>query len=191
MGLFADFIADLLTQQIRKSMNNKRKAKAKEREAQQKAQIAAGIRKQAREQAGQYLKIVHDCADLVNSTTNPDVFFPRYKLLLDNLGKMAGLECTGIFDGSNKLPSDDFLRIEAQFSEATNAFIDRSFAAAKSKADNLKTEKGKQNAMNRYFDNMKTYVEDMTGESVAHLYELEKTHFEGETQCTQSKMLTK
>lgn len=157
---------------------DKRKQKAAEREAKEKAELARRIREQAKEQADQWLKIVYDCAELVNTTKNPDVFFPRYELMLEYLGKLSGLECTGIFSNSRELPSVALARVEAQFSTATNDFINRSFEAAREDAATLKTEKGKANAIKRFFAKMDILTIYMSAESVDYLETLKKEHIQ-------------
>jgi hypothetical protein len=152
-----------------------------EREAREKKALADNIRTQAKMQSQQLLKIVHDCAELVNTTVNPEVFFMRYNLMLENLEKLAGLECTGIFDNSPALPSAEFLRIEKLFTAATNDFLDRSFEKTKERADTLKTENGKKNAIKRYFDDMEKYIIRMDGESVEHLDKIKETYLKGNT----------
>lgn len=145
-----------------------------EREAREKQKLADDIRAHAKLQASQLLKIVNDCAELVNTTANPEVFFPRYNLMLEHLETLAGLECTGIFANSPELPSEAFLRIESQFGAATNDFLDRSFEAAKKHADSLKTDKGKTAAIKRYFDNMEHYIIYMNGESLEYFDKLKE-----------------
>lgn len=146
-------------------------------EAHAKAELAARMRAEAKEQAGRHLKIVNESAALVNETTNPEVFFSRYNLILEHLERLAGLECTGIFSNSRELPSEAFLRTEAMFPAATNKFIDRAFEEAKKHADGLKTEKGKTAALLRFFDSMDKYISHMDSESVEHLEKLkEKTN---------------
>lgn len=145
-----------------------------EREAREKQKLADDIRAHAKLQASQLLKIVNDCAELVNTTVNPEVFFQRYSLMLEHLEALAGLECTGIFANSAELPSEAFLRIEAQFGAATNDFLDRSFEATKKHADSLKTDKGKIAAIKRYFDNMEHYIIYMSGESLEYFDKLKE-----------------
>ena len=160
----------------------KKKARlAAEREAREKQELANRIRAQAKEQADQWLKIVKDCAEIVNTTKNPEVFFNRYRLMLDYLEKLAGLECTGIFSNSPELPSEAFLRTESIFPGETNCFINRSFEAVKAKADTLKTQKGKLNAIGRYFEDMEKHIISMEPESVDYLEDL-KNRIMGEYQ---------
>ena len=156
-------------------MLQKRKKKlAEEKKAREKQELAEKIRTQAKFHAVQWLKIIDDCAELVNTTKNPEVFFPRYSLMLDYLEKLAGLECTGIFDNSKALPSAEYLRVDDLFPAATKDFIDRSFAAEKERAETLKTESGKKKAIARYFTNMDKYRNNMDSENVQYLDELRK-----------------
>jgi hypothetical protein len=142
------------------------------REIREKQELADRIRKQAQFQSQGSLKIINDCVELINTTVNPEVFFMRYNLMLEHLETLAGLECTGIFENSSELPSEAFLRIEAQFTAATNDFLDRSFEKAKEHADTLKTENGKTNAIKRYFNNMEKHIIHMSAESLECFYKM-------------------
>lgn len=168
------FLNELLKMGIAAQQQKKKQQAAAEREAREKQELANKIRAQAKEQADQWLKIINDCANLVNTTVNPEVFFPRYSLMLDYLEKLAGLECTGIFNNSKAKPKEEFYRVDDLFPAATNSFIDRSFAAAKEKAEALKTESGKKNAISRFFASMDKYRVEMEPESIRHLDELRK-----------------
>jgi hypothetical protein len=159
--------------------NHKKSVSPAEREAIEKRKLADKIRKHAQLQSVGLLKIVNDCTELVNTTVNPEVFFMRYNLMLEHLESLAGLECTGIFDNSPELPSEAFLRIEAQFTTETNAFLERSFEKAKSHADTLKTDSGKQNAIKRYFDNMEKHTIHMSGESLKYFDNMKETYLKG------------
>lgn len=145
-----------------------------------KRELAEKIRTHASFQSQQSLKIVNDCVELVNTTVNPDVFFMRYNLMLEHLEKLAGLECTGIFDNSPELPSVAFLRVEAQFTDATNDFLQRSFKKAKSHAETLKTDSGKTNAIQRYFENMEKYIINMSSESLSYFDNMKESYTKGE-----------
>ena len=99
--------------------------------------------------------------------------------MLENLEKLVGLECTGIFENSKELPSEAFSRIEAQFDAATNDFLQRSFEKAKAHADTLKTDSGKTNAIKRYFDNMEKYIIHMNGKSLEYFDKMKETFLKG------------
>lgn len=176
MGFFSNMIKDQVRDSVIQSLREAEKKKAAGLEIQGKAKLAQKMRSQAKEQADQYLRILHDCTNLVNTTTNPQVFFERWELMVLHLGYLVGLECTGIFENSRELPSEALKRVETQFPAATNDFIDRAFAAAKERADKLKTEKGKQSAILRFFEGMERYAERMDSESIVYFYELKDKH---------------
>lgn len=160
----------------KKQKNAQKKETLAERETREKQKLADGIRTQAKEQAQQRLKIVKDCVEILNTTVKPDVFFNRYNLMIEHLDALVGLESTGIFANSPELPSEAFLRVEKQFDDATNAFLDRSFEAAKVHAETLKTDNGKKNAIKRYFDNMEKYIIYMNAESLEHFNKMKEAN---------------
>ncbi len=180
MGLFKSLlnaaIKKTATDMVMAAKERESAKKACTDEARAKAELAARMRAEAKEYSAGYLKIVKESATLVNETTNPEVFFKRYDLMLEHLERLAGLECTGIFENSRELPSAAFLRIEAQFPAATNDFIDRAFEEAQKHADSLKTEKGKTAALHRFFDSMDKYIIHMDSESVEYLNRLREKH---------------
>lgn len=181
MGVLKTVLQRAVTKQINKHFkyDSAKSKRTTSRDIQEKQKLAEDIRLHAKLQSQQLLKIVNDCAELVNTTVNPDVFFMRYNLMLEKLEELAGLECTGIFDNSPELPSEAFLRVEAQFTAATNEFLERSLKKAKEHADTLKTESGKSKAMSRYFDNMEKYSIHMDSESLEYLYKMKETYLKG------------
>ena len=170
MGLFKNAFKKAVKKQIRESL------KKAEQEKREKQELSNKMKGHAKLQSQQLLKIVSDCVQLVNTTVNPEVFFSRYNLMLENLEQLAGLECTGIFEGSKELPSDAFLRVESQFDTVTNAFLNRSFEKAKTHAETLKTDSGKLNTIKRYFDNMEKYTIHMSNESREHFNKMKETY---------------
>lgn len=178
MGFFKKLFKQAIINQTKQQRApSQRQSASSARKVITKHDVADGIKAQARERAQQLLKIVRDCAELVNTTSNPEVFFMRYNLMLEHLETLAGLECTGIFENSPELPSKAFLRVESQFTTETNIFLDRSFASAKEHADTLKTADEKKNAIQSYFNNMEKYIHHMDGESLEYFYKL-KTEYE-------------
>ena len=159
---------------------SRKKRLAAEREAREKQELANRMREQAKAQSSQWLKIVNDCVELVNTTKSPSVFFPRYNLMLEHLENLAGLECTGIFNNSKELPSVALSRVENQFPAATQDFIDRSYAAAKAKADTLKTDRGRKAAIARYFEEMDEYIVYMAPVSIDYWEDLKNTTEKGD-----------
>lgn len=122
--------------------------------------------------APQWLRIVNDCATLVNTTVNPEVFFYRYDLMLENIEKLASIEKIVHFSG--KKPSAQLKELRAQKERETDTFIDRAHQAALEHAVSLKTEKGRDAAMQRFFRSMDPYVDRMTPGNRSHLQALEE-----------------
>lgn len=131
-------------------------------------------KKEARFMAPQWLKIIYECADHVNTTTNPEVVFSRYDLMLETLAKLADVE--RLVKLSGKKPSVQLKELVTIRERATNTFIDRSYQAARDGATNLKTEKGRVNAINNYFEKMGAYRGRMTPANLAHLSALQEQH---------------
>lgn len=177
MGLFKNLVKKSIKAAEKETKKEaEEKIKAAQWEAQQKQRIADDIRKHAQFESAQLLKIIHECADLVNTTKNPEVFFPRYNLMLEHLETLAGFECTGIYNNSPELPSTAFLRIEEQFPEETIKFINRSYDEAIAKMENFKTDKGKENTLRRYFEKMEKHTIYMDSESVEYFESLKEKH---------------
>ena len=114
------------------------------------------------------IKNISTYTELVNHTCDPDVFFPTYKCLIDDLKELAKYESMGIFSGSKELPSLALKRISSQYEEQTNVFIDRTYENELEqivKTDDilLKAEKKKS-----FFENMDRYLPAMLFESSSH-----------------------
>ena len=119
----------------------------------------------------QWLKIINECAGHVNTTINPEVFFSRYDLMLETVAKLAEVE--RLVKLSGKRPSVQLKELAAIRDRETITFIDRSYQDARDKAANLKTEKGRLNAIDNYFEKMNAYSGRMSPAVLAHLSTLQ------------------
>ncbi len=101
------------------------------------------------------LKIVQDCINLVNNTKNPDVFFSRYDMLIEELSALSRMEGRIKFLGqSPSVALQDFLsRKQYTFSD----FINRYYKNVEEKINNLTTEKAKQNNAKKFYDSLVVY----------------------------------
>ena len=132
-------------------------------------------KKIAKFMAPQWLRIVNDCATLVNQTTNPEVFFYRYDLMLEHVENLSKIQRIVHFSGTK--PSAQLKILIEQRERETDTFLDRAYQAALEHAASLKTPKGKENAMQRFFQSLEPYKERMTVNNVSHLKQLqEKTN---------------
>lgn len=115
-------------------------------------------------------KVVNECVILLGDTNNPDTFFTRFNLLIDHLKALSKVERHYSF--SRMLPSAQLKKLSADKEMMANAFIDKSWEKLLSKISSLKTEKTKQNNINKFFENMNLYKNNMSGSSIEHLSKL-------------------
>lgn len=101
------------------------------------------------------LEIVQDCIKLVNTTKNPDVFFPRYEKLLEELSALSRME--GRIKFSGLLPSAALQDFVSRKEYTFNDFIDRYYRSVEEKINNLTTEKAKINNSQKFYDSLAVY----------------------------------
>lgn len=117
------------------------------------------------EQAQNDMRIFDDCATLINSTVKPDVFFSRLDLAESTLNHLVTLEpymnqikCIQL-DASM---SDLMDKFQEEKDSYTTDFLYRYYASVKEKADGLKTEKGKQNQFQKFYESLEPYFESIS-----------------------------
>lgn len=93
-------------------------------------------------------RIVDDCMRLISSTTNSDVFFSRYDLLLKTLSDMGEYVMLGRYN--------DYKQSNIE------SFIVRSYNNALIKADGMKTEKGKCNQFRKAYDDIMKHSSELS-----------------------------
>ncbi len=109
--------------------------------------------------AAQMLKIVNDCANLINTTKNPKVFFERYDLLIEKLKQLSKLECLVHFRGNT--PSKDLKQTLNKKAFTINDFIDRYYQDTIEKIKSLKTIQAKQKRIENFYQNLFYYNDCM------------------------------
>lgn len=118
------------------------------------------------------LKVMNESADLVNNTLKPDVFFKRYNILIEYGEKLVQFEPYVKFKGTS--PTNTLKDIKNQRHQATLNFLERYYQNTELKATSLKTERGKQNAYQKFFDSLKAYSSDMDEETLLYISNLQK-----------------
>ena len=114
--------------------------------------------------APQWLKIMMESRDIVNRTTDPEVFFSRYDLVIENANKLAGISKYVKFKGTK--PAEVLRQVTAQEDAATRDFILRCFQRAQLNAEKVKTEKGKRNQFEKFQSSLESYFFRMSQENV-------------------------
>lgn len=116
------------------------------------------------------LEILNDCAELIESTVNPEVFFARYDLYMEKLSILSDAQSVRLV----KVKGDDLvakykeMNTEEKRISTINEFIDRFWKSTCIKADNLKTEKGKNNRYQKFLDSLSEYNEKMPRECIEY-----------------------
>lgn len=125
----------------------------------------------ARFMAPQWLKIARDCTNLVNKTTNPEVFFSRYDLLIEQYRNLAGIEHLVKFSGTK--PSAQLRNVIASREHETELFLKRAFDKLTQDINKLKTAKAKGNRVDAFFSKMECYKDYLTPSNIALLEKME------------------
>ncbi|MGN0629985.1 MAG: hypothetical protein ACI4JN_01540, partial [Ruminococcus sp.] len=124
------------------------------------------------EHAKSLLKQLNESTNIVNHTTNPKTYFERLNFIFDTLMEMTKYEKSGIYKGSS--PTQNLNKLKNDLESSVNAFIDRAYDAQIKKACSLKTEQGKINSLNKFFDSMFAAFESAdtlwSGDSVREHY---------------------
>lgn len=120
--------------------------------------------------APQWMKILMDCRNLVNTTTRADVFFPRYSLLKETAGNLASISKYIKFSGTK--PAEVLRIAQEQEDDAARHFILRSYEQAWTGAEKAKTEKGKRSQIERFRAAMEPYYDQMSGDNVRLVQQL-------------------
>lgn len=106
-----------------------------------------------------HLEIANDSAKLFNNTANAEVFFSRYDLFIKECEFLIALsEFVKLYDSNI---SNQLQKAKGQYNQIVMDFINRAWIDTCAKAERLKTEKGKQNKYNKFFELMKQYEHRM------------------------------
>ena len=124
-------------------------------------------------------EIAHDCMELINSTTVPETFFSRYNLLIEKLTLLSNLEQYVKFNKYS--PTQQLSSVIRKKTLATNAFIDRYWNSTVEKASSLKTEKGRRNRYQKFYDTLLKYADKMTEENMLYVENIVKDKIDIET----------
>lgn len=115
--------------------------------------------------AQQLLKQCQDSTNIVNRTKTPRVFFERYDLLIKNTDNLVQLEQFIKFKGL--APYTQLKELKNLKETQTNMMIERFVEDIQNQIDKLKTDKAKINTINKAFDNLSKYNEEMTQNNIS------------------------
>lgn len=105
------------------------------------------------------LKEVGRYSDIANHTANADEFFGNYHGMEGKLRELAEYEKFGVFKGGT--PSKDLARIENNFQNDLNLFIQRSWICLKEEIKDMDEEQAARRR-GEYFRSMTKYEGEMS-----------------------------
>ena len=114
--------------------------------------------------APQWVTILVESRDIVNRTTDPDVFFSRYDTAKETAEKLASISKYVKFKGTK--PADVLRQVTEQEDAATRDMVLRCFQKAQLNAEKLKTEKGKRGQFEKFQSSLEAYFFRMSDENV-------------------------
>ena len=103
------------------------------------------------------IRILSDSANIVEKTKNPETFYSRRNELYKHADRLMRFEQVdpSLFKGMK--PSEMAQKMYGELEQGEAELWERCYVNAIEKADKLKTEKGRLNAINKYFDMVKQY----------------------------------
>ena len=113
--------------------------------------------------APQWLKIMIESRDIVNRTTDPEVFFSRYDTVKEMAEKLASISKYVKFKGMK--PAEVLRQVMNQEDAATRGMVLRCFQKAQLNAEKLKTEKGKLGQFEKFQASLEAYFFRMSKEN--------------------------
>lgn len=120
--------------------------------------------------APQWLKIMIESRDIVNRTADPEVFFSRYALVIENAGKLARISKYVKFKGMK--PAEVLRMAQEQEEAATRDFILRYFQKTLLNAEKVKTVRGKCSQFEKFQTALEPYYYQMSAANVALVQQL-------------------
>lgn len=118
----------------------------------------------------QYQRNVKDSVHIINTTVSPEVFFDRYDILLETLRFLTHLDL--IIDFKGEKPGGLHTQLEKERDFAVEQFILRSYGKAITETAKLKTRRGQQNRVERFFDDMSKHARGLSEHNIQLLNNL-------------------
>lgn len=122
------------------------------------------------------IEILNDCGHLMESTKNPDVYFPRLKLYWETLEWLAENESE--FNLIGELPSEKLAKVKENSVKDINEFIDKYYQEIVSKINSLKTLNAKKNNCDKFRATLEQYDMYMNKENINHYNDLYSSLYE-------------
>lgn len=110
------------------------------------------------------MRIIDDSFRLVNVTTDPDVFFSRWELLIEQTMHLEMLRNFVLMPEFR--PPESSATLKREKSTYIQHFLSRYFSDVYEKAETLKTESGKIGRYRKFYDSLQPYYDKMQPEHI-------------------------
>ena len=112
------------------------------------------------------LKICRESIKIICETTNPDTFFSRYEIILK---EAANIEAhSDKFNFGNLSPQTMRQEVVNSKQKYIRDMIDRYWDETSKGADGLKTDNGKKNRYQKFYDTLERYKNEMSEENIKY-----------------------
>ena len=108
-------------------------------------------------------RVLQDCLSLTTSTKQPNIFFPRYDLLIETLEELTFYHT--LFRVPHDDPADALQKALNSRTAMTYDFIQRSHSDMVQKAAALKTDKGRFGRCEKYYQSMQPFLQELPTEA--------------------------
>lgn len=118
-------------------------------------------------------RILKDNCNLINNTCTTDVFFSRFELTVNILKTLISIEdCISL----SPLPSEELNKLYEHKDILIIQFVDRALEKTLNSASSLKTKKGKENRIKKFFESLLKYSSTFSKDVTNHINELGNTY---------------
>lgn len=115
--------------------------------------------------AERFLKECNTLTKQVNTTKNPRIFFENYSVLINITKNLCNLETFVNFQEQSPVATLNYLTSIKE--RETTFMLQRFVEDIQNQIDKLKTDKAKINTINKAFDNLSKYNEEMTQNNIS------------------------
>ena len=106
------------------------------------------------------LQTAQECADKVNTTKHPDIFFSNYEKMIESLSALAKIQYSLKIKG--QLPSDILRTIKDKKPFTIEEFLERYYTACTDRLAKQKDTSHKEKIVQRFTDDLQPYLQHFT-----------------------------
>lgn len=117
-------------------------------------------------QANNCIRIIQESSQILQETTNPETFFSRLALFEEQIETLKQLSSVIALNVS---PEELAVTLNKDKQEIIYRLIVRRFNFAFEKAEQLKTDKGKKNQYQQFYDEFQPYLHLMNEDNIRYL----------------------